>query len=171
MLPSQILFNNFLYDLSQTTLPSDETDDEATKEPLKWNMRSFGKYIIVFGAVSSIFDFLTFYLLYKVFGLMESGFQTGWFIESIATQVLVIFAIRTKRSPFWKSGPSRYVVGSAFAAVLFAWVLPFTPLATLFSFEALPLRFLFAIAVIVLVYIGVVEIAKRSFYRHYPASP
>ena len=113
MLSSQILLNNFLYDLSQTTIPSDNTDAESIKKPLKWNMREFSKYIVVFGIVSSVFDFVTFYVLYGVFHLDAQHFQTGWFIESIATQILVVFIIRTKRVPFWTSAPGRYIILSA----------------------------------------------------------
>jgi Mg2+-importing ATPase len=172
MLPSQILFNNFLYDLSQTTLPSDNTDMETTLEPIKWNMRVFSRYIIVFGVVSSVFDFITFYILYKVFHMDGSHFQTGWFIESIATQILVIFAIRTKRSPFWKSSPSRYVIGSAVVVVIFAWVLPFiAPVATLLSFVSLAPSLLLAILAIVGVYFAGVEVTKYFFYKTYPKSP
>lgn len=171
MMPSQILFNNFLYDLSQTTLPSDTTDDEATLEPIKWNMKSFSKYIIVFGVVSSVFDFVTFYILYKVFHMENASFQTGWFIESIATQVLVVYAIRTKRSPFWKSFPSRYVVASTVLVVAFSWILPFTPIADILSFTHLSLKLMAAIAGIVLVYVAGVEVTKAFFYRAYPKAP
>lgn len=170
MLPAQILFNNFLYDLSQTTLPSDNTDMEATREPLKWNMKSFSKYIIVFGIVSSVFDFITFYVLYKVFHMENASFQTGWFIESIATQVLVVYVIRTKRSPFWKSMPSKYVVASTIAVVVFAWVIPFTPVASLLSFTPIALKLLAAIAGIVVVYLAGVEVTKHFFYKAYPKS-
>ncbi len=171
MLPSQILFNNFLYDLSQTTLPSDKTDNESTLEPLKWNMKSFSKYIIVFGVVSSVFDFATFFLLYKVFHLEGASFQTGWFIESIATQVLVIYAIRTKRSPFWKSSPSVYVVASTVAVVVCSWIIPFTPIADILSFTHLAPMMLVAIAGIVLFYVAGVELTKSYFYRRYPKAP
>lgn len=180
MLPSQILFNNFLYDLSQTTLPSDRVDLESTKEPLKWNMRSFSKYIIVFGIVSSLFDFLTFFILLKILGIHlgtttsivnEQRFQTGWFIESIATQVLVIFIIRTKRSPFWKSIPSRYVMGSALATVLFAWVIAFTPLADILSFTKLTPSVIGTLMLVVFGYLGATEVVKYFFYRRFPKSP
>jgi Mg2+-importing ATPase len=170
MLPAQILFNNFLYDLSQTTLPSDNTDKEATREPLKWNMKSFSKYIMVFGVVSSVFDFVTFYVLYKVFHMENASFQTGWFIESIATQILVVYVIRTKRSPFWKSLPSKYVVGSTTAVVVLAWVLPFTPLAAILSFTPIAWTLLAAIAGIVVLYVAGVELTKHFFYKAYPKS-
>jgi Mg2+-importing ATPase len=176
MLSSQILFNNFLYDLSQTTLPSDNTDDEATIKPLKWNMHEFFKYIIVFGIVSSVFDFLTFFVLYLLFhsyalDLYEKSFQTGWFMESIATQILVVFVIRTKRVPFFKSRASRYVTGSVLAVLAFAWIIPFTPIGALLSFTALSLTPMLAIAGIVVVYLVLAESAKYLFYRTFPLAP
>lgn len=171
MLSSQILFNNFLYDLSQTTLPSDNTDVESTKKPLQWNMREFSKYIIVFGIVSSIFDFFTFYLLYGVLHLDEQHFQTGWFIESIATQILVVFVIRTRRVPFWRSVPSRYVVASVLGILTFAWVIPYTPLGSLLSFAILnPISLIF-VAGIVAAYLLLAETAKYFFYRTFPTAP
>jgi Mg2+-importing ATPase len=171
MLPSQILFNNFLYDMSQTTIPSDHTDRESLVSPLRWNMKEFTKYIIVFGIASSIFDFLTFFTLYSVFDLKDAQFQTGWFIESIATQVLIIFIIRTKRFPFFRSSPSIFVAASTIGIVTLAWIIPFTPIGELLGFAALPLKTLCAIAGIVLAYLFVGEGAKIIFYRSYPKAP
>lgn len=171
MLSTQILFNNFLYDMSQMTIPTDTTDIEATKLPLKWNMKEFSKYIIVFGLVSSIFDFLTFYLLYGVFHMKDSQFQTGWFIESIATQVLVIFIIRTKRIPFFKSTPGKWITLSAISIVALAWIIPYTSLGTLLSFTPLPPILLAAIFGLVLIYLLMAEITKYFFYRRFKKAP
>lgn len=171
MLPSQILLNNFLYDLSGTTIPTDHTDMESMQKPLKWNIREFSKYIFVFGIISSLFDFFTFYLLYGVLHLSQMRFQAGWFMESIATQVLIIFIIRTKRVPFWKSRPSRYLFWSAIGMVILAWALPYTPLGALFSFAALPPAILVAILGIVLVYLVVGETVKYFFYRKFANAP
>ncbi|MCX6754723.1 MAG: magnesium-translocating P-type ATPase [Candidatus Nomurabacteria bacterium] len=171
MLSSQIIFNNFLYDLSQTTIPTDSTDVESVKNPLKWNMKEFYKYIIVFGLISSIFDFITFFVLYKVFNLNAQQFQTGWFIESIATQILVIFVIRTKRSPFWKSTPGMLVTVSTIAVVAFAWIVPFTPLGALLSFDPLPFKILALISCIVAGYLVIAEISKYFFYRTFVKAP
>lgn len=171
MIPSQILFNNFLYDLSQTTLPTDHTDKESTRSPLKWNMHGFTKYIIAFGIVSSLFDFLTFYVLYGVFHLSETHFQTGWFIESIATQVLIVFIIRTKRVPFFKSKPSVFVFASTIGIVLFSWLLPYTPIGALLSFSPLPPEILLIIIGIVGVYLLAGEAVKYLFYRRYAEAP
>ncbi len=171
MLSTQILFNNFLYDISQTTIPADNTDIESVKEPLGWNMKVFFKYIIVFGLVSSIFDFLTFYLLYGVFHLNASHFQTGWFIESIATQVLVIFVIRTKRIPFFRSTAGKWVIFSTIGIVLLAWITPYTILGRLLSFDPLPPVIIASIFGLVLIYLLVAEVAKYFFYRHFTKAP
>ncbi|MFA6355247.1 MAG: magnesium-translocating P-type ATPase [Candidatus Paceibacterota bacterium] len=171
MLSSQILLNNFLYDVSQTTIPTDTIDDESVKKPLKWNMREFFKYIIAFGIVSSVFDFLTFYLLYGVFKMDASHFQTGWFIESIATQVLVIFIIRTKRVPFFKSRPGHWVTFSAIGIVALAWIIPYTPLGALLGFAPLPFILILAILGIVFAYLLVAEISKYFFYRLFIKAP
>ncbi|MFA5830929.1 MAG: magnesium-translocating P-type ATPase [Candidatus Paceibacterota bacterium] len=167
MLPSQILLNNFMYDMSQTTLSTDSTDEEDTIHPLRWDTHFFGRYIAVFGLVSSIFDFITFFVLYKIFSFSASGFQTGWFIESIATQILIIYIIRTKRVPFWKSWPSIPVIFSTIGVVALAWIIPFTPLGEILSFTALSPLALFAIAGIIAVYLFVGEMAKAMFYRAY----
>lgn len=171
MLSSQILLNNFLYDVSQTTIPTDGADDESVVRPLKWNMKEFFRYIIAFGIVSSIFDFLTFYLLYGVFHMNASQFQTGWFIESIATQVLVIFVIRTKRIPFWKSIPGKWVMASTIGVVSLAWIIPYTSLGLILGFTPLPPILMISIFGLVLVYLLVAEISKYFFYRLFTKAP
>ena len=108
MLPVQILLNNLLYDLSETPIPMDEVDPEAMALPPHWDIRFIRNFMLVLGPVSSLFDFLTFGLLLLVFGAGQALFQTGWFIESLATQVLVIFVIRTRRNPL-RSRPSPYL--------------------------------------------------------------
>jgi Mg2+-importing ATPase len=171
MLPTQILLNNFLYDLSQTTLPSDHIDEETTKNPIAWDMSGFSRYIIVFGIASSVFDFFMFYLLYAVFDMKDSAFQTGWFIESIATQVLIIFVIRTKRVPFFRSMPSVYIMMNAAFIVGLAWALPFTVVGSWLHLVPLPLPILGAIAGVVVVYLLFGEFVKYFFYRWRPSAP
>ncbi len=105
MLPIQILVNNFLYDLSEVPIPTDAVDDDYIRRPHRWDMRFIRRFMITIGPVSSVFDFLTFFLLYKVLGAGEGLFQTGWFMESLATQALVIFVIRTRGNPL-RSRPS-----------------------------------------------------------------
>ena len=166
MLPMQVLFNNFIYDISQFSLPSDEVDEDDLARPAHWNLKFIQRYMVVFGFISSIFDFLTFYLLYFVYHLSEHQFQTGWFIESIATQILVIYIIRTKKIPFIQSRPSQALFITTSLAVVFAWSVQFSPLGRLMEFDRLPLNIMVIIASYVAVYLGLVEVAKRVFYRY-----
>jgi Mg2+-importing ATPase len=167
MLPSQILLNNFIYDASQFSLPSDSVDEDDLQKPAHWDLKFIRNYMIVFGLMSSIFDFLTFFLLYYVYHLTEHQFQTGWFIESIATQVFVIYIIRTKKVPFLKSRPSKALFITTFLAVVVAWSIQFTVLGKWMQFDRLPIMIMAIIFSYVLVYLVLVEIAKRFFYRHY----
>lgn len=167
MLPSQILLNNFLYDMSQTSLPTDNVDVEDIQKPVRWDTKYFSKYIMIFGFLSSVFDFVTFYLLYKVFAFSASGFQTGWFIESLGTQVLIVYIIRTKRFPAFRSLPSIGVVATTLSIVAVAWILPFTSIAKFLGFEALPLVALGAIAGLIFVYLIFGELVKAFFYHRY----
>jgi Mg2+-importing ATPase len=165
MTAGQILLNNFLYDASQLAIPSDNVDEEYLSKPKHWDMKFIKKFMLIFGPISSIFDFLTFYLLYSVFGLSGSLFQTGWFIESLATQLFVIFIIRTRRIPFIQSRPSVYLIYSMIIVFLVALLLIYSPLAAYFGFSALPGNVLFTIFGLVIIYLVLVEIAKQIFYK------
>ena len=167
MLPVQVLLNNMLYDLSEVPIPMDEVDEEDTAEPRHWDMRFVRNFMLVLGPVSSIFDFLTFGLLLLVFHASESLFQTGWFIESLATQVLVIFVIRTRRSPL-RSLPHPLLAATSIAIVACAVMLPYTRLGSWFGFTPLPATFLMALGVMVVAYLLLAEAVKRWFYRHQP---
>ncbi|RJO59840.1 magnesium-translocating P-type ATPase [Candidatus Parcubacteria bacterium] len=167
MLPSQILLNNFIYDTSQVTLPSDQVDNSALNRPPRWRLNFIKRYMVVFGLVSSFFDFVTFAVLFLGFGLAHRHFQTGWFIESLTTQILVIFIIRTRKMPFVQSRPSRALFLSVIVGILVAWLIPFTPLARAFQFVVLPSRVLAVIFGIVIIYLVVVEITKRLFFKQY----
>jgi Mg2+-importing ATPase len=133
MLPVQILLNNLLYAVSEMPIPLDEVDREATEKPEHWDMRFIRDFMLVMGSVSSIFDYLTFGLLLLVFHANEASFQTGWFIESLATQVLVIFVLRTRRNPL-RSHPHPLLATTSLAIVVMAVLLPFTPLGAWFGF-------------------------------------
>jgi Mg2+-importing ATPase len=165
MLPLQILLNNFIYDVSQVTIPIDNVDKELTLRPRRWDMRFVRSYMIVFGLISSIFDFLTFFVLYSVFRLQESAFQTGWFLESLATQILVIHIIRTRKIPFIESRPNMWLLFSTVTALVISWIIPYTPIALFFGLIPLPPTVLIAIFGIVIIYLFVVEIGKRCFYK------
>lgn len=165
MIPIQILLNNLLYDFSQLTIPSDNVDPEYIARPKRWDMGFVKKYMVVFGLISSIFDFITFYTLYVFFSVGEKGFQTGWFIESLATQTLIIHIIRTRKIPFIQSSPSTGLLLSTILVVVVGWVLPYTPLGPLFGFTVLSPQIIASIALIVVCYLITVEVAKRIFYK------
>ncbi|PIN86967.1 magnesium-translocating P-type ATPase [Candidatus Woesearchaeota archaeon CG10_big_fil_rev_8_21_14_0_10_44_13] len=167
MLPAQILLNNFIYDFSQITIPNDNVDDEFIRKPKRWNMKFIKRFMIFLGPVSSIFDFLTFFALFWLFHLPAGAFQTGWFIESLATQTLVIQVIRTKKMPFFQSTASKSLIISSILCVALGWVLPYTPFGKFFGFVPLPAYVLLSIAGIVAVYLICVEAAKRLFYKRY----
>jgi Mg2+-importing ATPase len=166
MLPYQILLNNSLYDLSQVTIPSDNVDVEYLRKPKHWNMAFLKKFMFIFGSISSIFDILTFVLLYNFFRLAAPAFQTGWFIESLATQTLVIYVIRTRRVVF-KSAPSKYLAFTTLTVVLFGAILPYTFLGSYFSFVPLKFYILLAIFGLIVIYLILVEFTKHWFYRRF----
>jgi Mg2+-importing ATPase len=165
MLPIQILLNNLLYDVSEIALPFDEVDPEATAKPVKWDIRLIERFMLVFGPVSSIFDFLTFFALLRFFGAGEALFQTGWFIESITTQVLVVFAIRTRRR-FFQSKPHWFLAAMALGAVATAVILPLVPgVGHWFGFVTPPPLFFVFLIGATATYLALVEITKGIFYR------
>lgn len=167
MLPGQILLNNFLYDTSQLSIPSDKVDPEYLRKPKHWNISFIKKFMLVFGPVSSLFDFLTFFFLYSIFHLSGSNFQTGWFIESLATQVFVIYIIRTRKIPFLQSRPSSYLLITTLGIVVAGTMIATTPLAKIFGFSPLPAGILMIVFGLVIIYLLLVEMVKRAFYRKY----
>ncbi len=166
MLPTQILLNNLLYDISELPIPMDNVDHEYLAHPRQWNTRFIRNYMWMVGPVSSVFDFLTFFIMLHIFHAGEALFHTGWFIESIATQVLVIFVIRTRGNPF-RSRPGLLLSITSISVVLIAAVLPFTALAGVLGFVAPPTLFFLLLLTMVLTYLFAVEGAKRLFYRNF----
>lgn len=166
MLPTQILVNNMLYDISEIPIPLDNVDEEYLMRPKQWDINFVRKFMLIVGPISSLFDFLTFFVMIKVFQAGESLFHTGWFIESLATQVLVIFIIRTRKNPL-KSRPNSWLAACSLLVVAFAILLPFTPLGGFFGFVAPPLLFFFILLSMVVVYLLMVEGVKKWFYKHY----
>ena len=167
MLPIQVLLNNFLYDLSEVPIPMDDVDDELLAQPRHWDIKFIRNFMLVLGSVSSIFDFLTFGLLLWVFNATETLFQTGWFVESLATQVLVIFVIRTRGSPL-RSRPNPLLAGTSLAVAAVGILLPYTAIGRWFGFVPLPLTFLAALGAMVVCYLVLAEGVKRWFYRRFP---
>jgi Mg2+-importing ATPase len=166
LLPVQILLNNLLYDMSQSTIPTDSVDGEYVLTPKRWNIGFIKKFLLVFGPVSSLFDILTFISLLLVFHAPMEIFRTVWFLESLCTQTFIIFAIRTTRVPFYKSRPSRFLIISSLLVVMAGIAITFTPVGDLFGFVALTLPYFLLIGALVTGYIIVVEIVKTQFYRH-----
>ena len=167
MLPVQILINNFLYDTSQVTIPTDNVDESYIKKPQRWNLKMIYSFMFIFGLTSSIFDLLTFYLLYKYFSVNEAQFRTGWFMESLATQVLVVFIIRTRLVPFRESKPGKKLVLSVLLCLAIGWLLPYLPFAPLIGFDKLPGRVVLFIIAIVVIYLFTAEFVKRFIYRRF----
>jgi Mg2+-importing ATPase len=164
MLPTQILLNNFLYDLAQVTIPTDHVDRTFIHKPQRWNVKMIRDFMIYIGPISSIYDFLTFFALLKVFSASEQLFHTGWFVESLATQTLVIFIIRTAGNPF-RSRPSLALTSTTIAVVMAGIVIPFTSFGKLLGFTPLPLAFFLFLAGATGTYLLLVEIVKRKLMR------
>ena len=164
MLPTQILLNNFLYDLAQITIPSDNVDKAFIRKPHRWDIKLIRNFMLFIGPVSSVYDFLTFWVLLKVFMASEHLFQTGWFVESLATQTMVVFVIRTAGNPF-RSRPSPLLALTVIGVVLVAIILPFIPGAAAFGFVPLPLGYFLFLAAATVTYLALVEIVKRHLFR------
>jgi P-type Mg2+ transporter len=171
MLPIQILLNNFLYDLSQVAIPSDEVDKEYLLRSRPWNVKYIKKFMIFIGPISSIFDFITFGVLWFIFkannAVMQPLFNTGWFLESLCTQTLVIHIIRTGKIPFIESKPSQFLMFTSIYIVTVGLVIPFTGLGKYFGFVPLPLLYFPVLAVIVAAYLYMVQVVKKWFIGRY----
>jgi Mg2+-importing ATPase len=166
MLPGQILLNNVLYDLSEVPIPLDAVDEQDLLRPRQLDMRFIGRFMWYFGALSSVFDGLTFLALIFVVHADAALFRTGWFVESLLTQVLVIFVIRTRARP-WASRPSRTLTLTSLAVALAAALLPLSPLAGWFHFARPPLELYALIGVLLMSYLALVEVLKRRFFRRF----
>jgi Mg2+-importing ATPase len=160
MLPTQVLLNNLLYDVSEVGVPFDNVDQEALVKPVHWDIARIERFMLILGPVSSAFDFLTFWVLLRLFGAAPATFQTGWFIESLATQALVIFVIRTRGRP-WQSRPHPLLASLSIGAVLVGLGIVLTPLGRLFGFVPLPWTFYVFLIVATACYLCLVEIVKQ----------
>src|SRR3546814_7790634 len=171
MLPSQSLLNNLLYDSCQLAIPGDRVDPEQLVAPSHWNFAYIRRFMLTFGPISSLFDFATFALMIWGFQATQSQFQSGWFIESIATQTLIIFAIRTRRTPFFRSRPSLGLTLASSAVVALGVWLPYSPLSGVLGFTPLPAPFFLALVTMVVGYLVVVEVAKTWFFARAARRP
>src|SRR5205823_2662616 len=156
MTPTQILLNNLLYDTGEMTIPTDKVDLELLERPAQWDIRLIRRFMMFFGPISSLFDFMTFAVMLFVFKAHGSLFQTAWFTESLATQSLVIFAIRTRRVPFFRSRPGLLLSAGTIAVVGVGLLLPYSPIASWFGFSPLPAAFLGILAAMVVIYLFLV---------------
>lgn len=164
MLPGQILLNNLLYDGSQLAIPSDRVDDEQLQAPSHWNIAFIRRFMLTFGPISSLFDFLTFGLMLGVLHAGPVEFRTGWFVESLATQTLIIFVIRTHRVPFLRSRPGAWLTTTTLSVIAIGIALTVSPLAQSLGFATLPWQFFGALAGFAAAYLVLVEITKIAFY-------
>ena len=164
ILPAEILFSNLIYDASQVTIPSDRVDKDWISSPKKWDVNFLKKFMYVFGTLSSVFDFITFAILSFIIKVSVPVFQTTWFLESFATQILLIHIIRTKDSVF-KSRASMPLIITSIIGVAICWIVPFTYLGKLLGFVAIPFYLFWVIILINIVYFATVEIVKRQFYK------
>jgi Mg2+-importing ATPase len=164
LLPKQILLTNLLTDLPEMTIATDSVDRELVEKPRRWDLDFIRKFMITFGLVSSVFDFLTFGVLLLILKANEMQFRTGWFMESVISASFIVLIIRTRR-PFYRSRPGKYLVIATLFVGLLVILLPYSPIAGLLGFTPLPPVFLVALAFIVGAYVAMAEIAKSLFYR------
>jgi Mg2+-importing ATPase len=166
MLPTQILLNNLLYDISEMTIPTDNVDEELLARPSQWDIGLIRRFMAFFGPISSVYDFLTFGVMLHFFHAGPSLFRSGWFVESLATQTLVIFVIRSRRVPFFKSRPSKPLLVATLACAALGVALPYIgPLARLLGFRPLPLSFLAVLAGMIVTYLALAQLGVALFFR------
>lgn len=164
LLPTQVLLTNLLTDIPEMTISGDSVDRELICKPRRWSIKFIRDFMVVFGLLSSLFDYLTFGVLLLLLHASVSQFRTGWFMESVVSASMVVLVIRTRR-PFFRSSPSRYLLAVTLMVCIAAFLFPYTPLAEVFGFESLPWHFVLIIIIIVAVYVFLAEVVKRAFYR------
>jgi Mg2+-importing ATPase len=164
LLPKQILLTNLMTDFPEMTISTDRVDNEMVDHPRRWDIKAIRQFMLTFGIVSSVFDYLTFAVLLFILHATPDQFRTGWFLESVISASLIVLVIRS-RKPFFQSRPAKYLLMTTLLIVAVALVLPFTPLAGLFGFSPLPIAYILVIAVITTLYIITAEIVKTIFYK------
>ena len=164
LLPKQILLMNLLTDLPEMTIAADGVDDEMVDSPRRWDIGFIRRFMVVFGVISSVFDFLTFGVLLWLLRASPTEFRTGWFVESVVSSSLIVLVVRTRRR-FFQSRPGRPLLITTLLVVGFTLLLPYLPLATLLGFEPLPPSVLVASGAVVLLYMITAEAAKAAFYK------
>ena len=164
LLPKQILLTNLMTDFPEMTIATDSVDEEMIDYPRRWDIKAIRKFMITFGLVSSVFDYITFGLLLLVLHANEGQFRTGWFLESVISASMIVLVIRS-RKPFFRSKPGKYLQIATFSIAFITLILPFTPLGNVFGFSPLTLTTYLLLLAIVIVYIVSAEITKRIFYK------
>jgi len=171
MLPLQLLVQNLLYDISQIAIPFDNVDPELVQQPQRWRPQELGRFMVVFGPVSSVFDICTFALMWWVYGAttdsQQALFQAGWFVEGLATQTLIVHMIRTAKLPFVQSRAATPLLVTTVMVVICGMVLVMEPPAPLFKFAPLPLSYFAWAALIVLGYVALTQVVKRLYIQRY----
>lgn len=162
---TQVLLNNFLSDFPATTIATDRVDPEMVAQPERWDIRSIRRFMIVFGGVSSVFDFVTFGLLLWVFSASAELFRTGWFIESLLTELVIALVVRTRR-PFFKSRPGRLLLAATAAVTAITFVLPYLPFADALGFVTPSPGLIAALIAVTTFYVVATEATKRVLYRN-----
>jgi Mg2+-importing ATPase len=164
LLPKQILLTNLLTDFPEMTIATDSVDRELVERPRRWNIQFIRNFMLTFGILSSVFDYLTFGVLLLILHATTDQFRTGWFLESVISASVTVLVIRTRKS-FFRSRPGKYLLISTLLIVVVTVLFPFTPLAGLLGFRPLPMMILLIIGIIVVLYIIAAEMTKRSFYK------
>ncbi len=165
LLPKQILLTNLMTDLPEMTIATDSVDEELVDRPRRWNIDFIRKFMITFGILSSVFDFMTFGVLIFVLHASTNQFRTGWFMESVVSASMIVLVIRTRR-PFYTSRPSRYLFAATMLVIAVVVALPYTPLADILGFQPLPVSFILVMFCIVGVYVFMAEVTKKLFYHY-----
>ncbi len=167
LLPKQVLLLNFLSDIPAIFIASDKVDPEMLEKPKQWNISLIRRFMFVFGAQSSLFDYLTFAALLLLFRVQETAFQTAWFVESVITEVLILLVIRTMRRA-WQSRPSPWLLGAGVVVIALTVLLPYLPFAPLFGFQPLPAGLLAGVVGIAFLYAVLSEYVKGRFFKYAP---
>jgi Mg2+-importing ATPase len=170
LLPKQILLTNLLTDLPEMTIATDRVDRNWIDAPQRWSIPFIQRFMLTFGLVSSVYDYLTFAVLLWLLHADAAHFRTGWFLESVISAAAIVLVIRT-RGPLFRSRPSRWLIGATLAVIGLTLVLPATPLGRLFGFVPLPPIFLLLLGLILCAYVGTAELAKLWFYRKVGQAP
>jgi Mg2+-importing ATPase len=164
LLPKQVLLTNLMTDFPEMTIATDSVDNEMVAYPRRWDIKAIRRFMITFGLVSSVFDYLTFGVLLFILHATPDQFRTGWFLESVVSAALIVLVIRSRR-PFFKSRPSKYLFIATLLVVIVTVIFPFTSLGQLFGFSQLPILFSLLIGMVIMAYIAAAEVAKTIFYK------